>query len=78
MTDADKLAQVIAEHDIYSMPRNLGQYRSAYACACGQEVITDVHRGLKEPVDEACKAAWAAYMRDYRTPRWAKDITEED
>jgi hypothetical protein len=71
MTDADKLAQVIAEHDIYSMPRNLGQYRSAYACACGQEVITDVHRGINRPAAFAAHVA-AVLLAHLTAEGWAQ------
>ena len=75
MSAADKLAQVLAEHDIYSMPRNLGQYRSAYACACGQDVITDVHRGINRPAAFADHLA-AVVLSHLTAEGWAQGREE--
>lgn len=41
-----RIHEALLDHDLSSGGRNLGQYRTAWTCACGYEFVTDGHRDV--------------------------------
>lgn len=46
MSRQQVIAEEIAEHVFKHRPRDMGNLRSAYQCSCGDEIVTDVFRGV--------------------------------
>lgn len=58
------LAGLLAEHNLSSGGRNLGQYRTEWTCACGVTFVTDGHKG------EGAKCGYDAHLAAVIAREW--------